>query len=109
MYPKPAPEVPLGSINGGIHSAATGGGIFGAHVFAGSTSANEAFAAFGIRKTPIGTLSNPDGTYRIDGVPADSYVVTAEPLDDPESTGDVSSFTDAMGGTIQTNFTTRWH
>jgi Matrixin len=108
LYPKNAPDVATGSITGTV-SFSSGGGVFGAHVFAESVSSNQAFGA-SIRKTPIGTLTRPDGSYSIQGVPADSYVVTAEPLDGPVSNGDVSGYPKAFGQpSVQTNFTTRSH
>ncbi len=108
LYPKTNPDVPTGSISGTV-SFSAGGGVFGAHVFADS---NTSAAAFGsnIRKSPIGTLTTPGGTYTIQGVPAGSYLVVAEPLDGPVANSDVSQFGPAYGqSAVQTNFTTRWH
>ena len=96
----------LGAITGSVTLG--GAGVFGAHVFAQSVSADQPIGG-NVRKTPIGTLSMPDGSFRIANVPPDSYIVVAEPLDGPESTSDVQSFPQAFGHTIQTNFTTRWH
>ena len=102
LYPSGSPAAVItGSVTLG------GAGIFGAHVFAQSVTTSEPLG--GIRKTPIGTLTLPDGSFRISGVPPDSYIVVAEPLDDPESASNVQSYTQAFGRTIQTNFTTRWH
>jgi hypothetical protein len=94
--------------------ANTGSPVFGAHVFANSTTGNNPFSAFpSIRKTPIGTLTVPNGTYTIKGVPADSYLVIAEPLDQPVDNTAVDWGLPAQTPTfqqqIQTNFTTRWH
>jgi hypothetical protein len=101
--------VPVGSISGMV-SMPDGSPVFGAHVVANSTTANDPFAGTGIRKTPVGTLTLPDGSYTITGLPADSYVVFAEPLDGPVSNDDVSGYGKAFGkGSVQTNFTTRWH
>jgi len=97
----------LGSITGSVSFAGSGGPVFGAHVFAQSVTTSSPLN--GIRKTPIGTLTLPDGTFKIGGVPSDSYIVVAEPLDDPESAGDIQAFSGAFGHAIQTNFTTRWH
>lgn len=108
LYPKGSPDVLTGSVSGMV--TLNGSPVFGAHVYVDSETANEPFSAFGIRKSPIGTLSFPDGTYTITGVPADSYTVIAEPLDEPVSNSDVSEFPKAFGQTaVQTNFTTRWH
>jgi Matrixin len=110
-YPNPAPVVATGSISGTISMANTGSPVFGAHVFANSTTGNNPFSAFSsIRKTPIGTLTVPNGTYTIKGVPADSYVVIAEPLDQPVDSSSVDWGQPAtFNQAIQTNFTTRWH
>ncbi len=108
LYPTNTPDVPTGSVSGTV--TLNGSPVFGAHVYVDSETASEPFSAFGIRKSPIGTLSFPDGSYTITGVPADSYTVLAEPLDEPVSNADVSEFPRALGQTaVQTNFTTRWH
>ena len=107
-YGKAAPDVPVGMISGTVRMG--GSGVFGAHVFADSVTGAEPFAAFNIRKSPIGTLTLPDGTYIIRGVPADSYTVTAEPLDLPVADGDLGGYAIAFGkNAVQTAFTTRWH
>jgi hypothetical protein len=113
-YPNPAPVVATGSISGTVTMANSGSPVFGAHVFANSTSGSNPFSAFSsIRKTPIGTLTVPNGNYTIKGVPADSYVVIAEPLDQPVDNTAVDWGLPAQTPTfpqqIQTNFTTRWH
>jgi hypothetical protein len=108
LYPKSSPAVATGSISGTV-TMSGGGGVFGAHVFAESITSNAPFGS-GVRKTPIGALTRPDGSYNIQGVPADSYVVTAEPLDGPVENGDVSGYPRAFGQPpVRTNFTTRWH
>jgi hypothetical protein len=107
LYPKSSPDFPGGTITGRVTMG--GAPIFGAHVFAQSVTSDIPVGS-GIRKTPIGTLTLPDGTYRITGVPADQYIVIAEPLDDPERNADVSGYPRAFGqSSVQTNFTTRWH
>jgi hypothetical protein len=54
-------------------------------------------------------LTFPDGTYLITGLPPDSYVVIAEPLDGPVTDSNVD-WASAWGKTaVQSNFTTRWH
>jgi hypothetical protein len=113
-YPNPAPVVATGSISGTVSMANTGSPVFGAHVFANSTTGSNPFSAFSsIRKTPIGTLTVPNGTYTIQGVPADSYVVIAEPLDQPVDNTAIDWGLPAQTPTfhqqIQINFTTRWH
>ena len=97
-----------GIISGSVTFAGSGGPVYGAHVFAQSVTANMPIGG-SIRKTPIGTLSLPDGSYRIAGVPPDSYIVVAEPLDLPVNSSNVPGYTQACGNSITTNFTTRWH
>ncbi len=108
LYPKGSPDVATGSISGVV--TMNGAAVFGAHVYADSTSGNEPFAGFRIRKSPISTLTLPDGTYTITGLPPDSYTVAAEPLDGPETNDDVSDYPPVFGkSSVQTGFTTRWH
>ncbi|HEY7098089.1 MAG TPA: matrixin family metalloprotease [Terriglobales bacterium] len=108
LYPKSTPDVLTGSLSGTV--LMSGSGVFGAHVFTNSTTSASPFSGFSsIRKSPIGTLTFTDGTYTINAVPADTYVVIAEPLDLPVSDSDVS-WASAFGQSgVQTNFTTRWH
>jgi len=105
LYPQITPDVATGSISGKV--TLSGSAVFGAHVFANSTTSALAFT--NIRKTPIGTLTLPDGTYTISGAPPDSYLVVAEPLDLPVSDSDVSWASEFNQAKVQTNFTTRWH
>ncbi len=107
-YGKAAPDIPTVSIAGTVRFG--GAGVFGAHVFADSTTSAEPFAAFNIRKSPIGAMTLPDGSYVISGVPADSYTVTAEPLDSPVVDSNLAGYAAAYGrSAMQTGFTTRWH
>ena len=107
IYPKSSPDVATGTISGTVRLA--GAGIFGAHVYAESTTANEPFDG-SIRKTPIGAMTRPDGSYTIQGVPPDSYIVTAEPLDGPVSNSDIGGYAKLFGqSSVNTSFTTRWH
>lgn len=87
-----------------------GSPVFGAHVIAESVTGADPWGGAGIRKSPISTLTFPDGTYRIQGLPPDNYTVTAEPLDLPVVNRDVQDFGQAHGNrSVQTNFTTRWY
>ena len=107
-YPKASPDVLIGAISGTIRL--NGAPVFGAHVYADSNTSAEPFAGFNVRKTPIGALSLPDGSYNISGVPADTYTVTAEPLDLPVTDSDVNGYASSFGKpAVQTNFTTRSH
>lgn len=107
LYPKSAADVGTGAISGTV---TTTGAVFGAHVFADSTSSNNPFGAFpNIRKSPIGTLTDTAGHYTIQGLPPDSYNVLAEPLDGPV-TNDNVDWAMAWGqSAVQTGFTTRFH
>jgi hypothetical protein len=108
LYPKANPDSEVGSISGKIVMS-DGTPVFGAHVFADSQTAALGYPS-SIRKTPIGALTMPDGTYQLQGLPPDKYSVAAEPLDGPVNNADVSGFSSAFGkATIQNNFTTRWH
>jgi hypothetical protein len=108
VYPSASQSFAPVSISGRV-AFSNGQSVFGAHVFAESTTANLPIGG-NIRKTPIGTVTAPDGTYTIKGLPADVYTVTAEPLDDPVTKSDIDSYPAAFGqSSLQTNFTTRWH
>lgn len=108
LYPKSSPDVLTGTISGTV--SLSGAPVFGAHVYANSTTSTNPFGAFtNVRKTPVGTLTLADGTYSITGVPADSYIVVSEPLDLPVSDSDVSWASEFGKSAVQTNFTTRWH
>ena len=107
LYPKSPPDFNSATIAGTVRL--NGAAVFGAHVFAESTTNAQPLPS-NIRKSPISTLTFPDGTYRITGLPPDSYTVTAEPLDLPVVNDDVNGYPQAFArSTVQTNFTTRWH
>jgi hypothetical protein len=55
------------------------------------------------------TYSAPDGSYRIEGLAPDVYVVYAEPLDGPVAPGNVGGFRSAFGGTPSTGYGTFFH
>jgi len=109
-YPSSSGQTfPAGAISGQVTLASAP--VFGAHVFAESTSNLQLFQLPSIRKSAVGTMSKPDGTYTLTGLPADNYVVYAEPLDGPVENGNIAEFATTYGqpNGVQTNFTTRWH
>lgn len=108
VYPSSSQNFAATSISGRVVFG-DGQGVFGAHVFAESTTGNLPISG-NIRKTPIATMTAPDGSYTIKGMPPDIYTVSAEPLDNPVSKADINSYPSAFGqSSLQTNFTTRWH
>jgi len=108
VYPSMSQSFAPTSISGRV-ALPNGQGVFGAHVFAESTTGSLTIGG-NLRKTPIGTITAPDGSYTIKGLPADIYTVSAEPLDDPVTKADINSYPSAFGqSSLQTNFTTRWH
>jgi len=108
LYPKSSPDFATGKISGTV-TFANGGGVFGAHVFADSTT-NSSPAVGGIRKSTIGALTAPDGTYTIIGLPPDNYTVGVEPLDGPVTNSNLAEYAPAYNqSSVQTNFNTRWH
>src|SRR5689334_8547873 len=62
LYPKANPDVETGSISGKV-TMTDGSAVFGAHVFADSTTNALAYPG-NVRKTPIGALTMADGTYQ---------------------------------------------
>ena len=107
LYPKIIPDAPTGAISGTVRR--NGGGIFGAHVYADSITGAAGFGS-NIRKSPIGAMTRPDGSYTIDGLPPGDYAVTAEPVDGPASSGDITGYPKAFGQpSINSSFTTRSH
>lgn len=106
VYPKIPANYNPGTITGRV--TLSGAGVFGAHVYAQPVTDAQPIPGT-VRKSPISTLTLPDGTYKIQGVPADSYTIVAEPLDGPVDNGAVSSYGTVFSrGAVQTNFTTRW-
>lgn len=101
-------QVAMGSISGTV--ILNGNGVFGAQVVAVSTTDAQPMSAFGIRKTPIATLTGTGGSYTLSRIPGDNYQVYAEPLDKPATNDDVDGYARAFGrSAIETAFTTRWY
>ncbi|MGA2989106.1 MAG: matrixin family metalloprotease [Candidatus Korobacteraceae bacterium] len=113
LYPKATADYATGAISGTISLSSDNSGVYGAHVFASSTTDNAPPSGFNIRKSAVGVLTGLDGTYTIMGLPPDTYYVTAEPLDGPVQGSNVSWYDKNSQGqpvrSLQTNFTTRWH
>ncbi len=108
LYPAAAPAMATHAVSGVVRLNNTG--VFGAHVFAESQTGDQPLSAFNIRKSPISVLSFPDGSYRIDGLPSDTYIIVAEPLDLPVTNDEINGFAGSFArSAVQTNFTTRWH
>ncbi|HLH05757.1 MAG TPA: matrixin family metalloprotease [Terriglobales bacterium] len=109
LYPSTTGQTyPTGSISGTV--TLSGSPVFGAHVYAESTSNLQLFQLPNITKSAVGALTKPDGTYTITGLPADNYIVFAEPLDGPVDQTNISGFSLVYAtSAVQTNFTTRWH
>jgi hypothetical protein len=108
IYPKSAPDVATGGISGAV--TLNGSSVFGAHVYANSTTGSNPFSGFpNIRKTPVGILTDMSGAYTIAGLPPDKYEVIAEPLDGPADNSNFDWASDFGQGAVKTNFTTRWH
>ena len=110
VYPTSPLAVSTGYIAGQV--TLNGAAVFGAHVFASSTTSANPYSAFpNIRKTPVGFLTFPTGNYTINNLPPDTYEVIAEPLDLPTSDSDIPTDWPAdwsQTGGVNTNFTTRW-
>ncbi len=77
------------TISGRVRRASDGSAVAGAHVVA-RNAAGRTFA---------GTLSDASGNYLLKGLPADTYTVSATPLDQPVSAANLGG-----GRTIVTNF-----
>ncbi len=54
-------------------------------------------------------VTDPSGTYLIEGLDAGSYSVYAEPLDGPVMINNLGSLIDVYGSSVNTSFTTRAH
>jgi len=82
------PRAGTGSISGVVNYA-NGAPAFGAHVWAESVATGEVVA---------GNVALPNGAYRIDSLPAGSYRVLAEHLNEPVDATQIASRTGAYQG-----------
>jgi uncharacterized protein (TIGR03437 family) len=96
LYPAANFSGQFGSISGRVLTSG------GAPVHLASVVAIRAGAS------PVSAFSNPDGSYRIDGIPPGTYFVYTHPL---PPTGDVVSPIDATGNPLAASgpFTTQWY
>lgn len=99
--------ISTGKISGTISNTSSTG-LCGIHVFADSNTPAPGYPS-PVRKTPIGAMTLSDGTYTINGLPPDTYTVTAEPMDGPADSTNVPDYATTICGssTLSTNFTTR--
>lgn len=97
LYPEDGFLAGSGSLSGRVTVA--GAPVYVAHVVAADVNG------------PIlaGAYTAPDGSYRIDGLPPDVYVVYAEPLDGPVAPGNVSGFRSAFGAVPTVGYGTFFH
>jgi matrixin len=86
-----------GSIEGVV--SLQGQAVFAAHVVATNLEGQVIAGAF----------STPDGSYRIDGLPPDVYVVFAERLDGPIRAANVGGFIGGYGGSETVGYATAFH
>jgi len=84
--------------------AATTGSITGQVLLDGKAVNMASVVALSVNGTAIGTLSNPDGSYRIDGIPPGDYYVYTQPLPPPQPDENTPAAivppSDSIGGTF---------
>jgi hypothetical protein len=97
LYPEAGFLASTGSLSGRITLA--GAPVYLANVVAANVNGPIVASAYSL----------PDGTYRIDGLPPDVYVVYAEPLDGPISQVNVGGFRAAFGGNPSIGYGTFFH
>jgi len=97
LYPEDGFLASTGSLSGRITVA--GAPVFLANVVAASVRGPIVASAF----------SAPDGSYHVEGLPPDVYVVYAEPLDGPVAPGNVGGFRAAFGGNPTAGYGTFFH
>lgn len=97
LYPEDGFFAATGSLSGRVTLA--GAPVFLSHVVAADVNG------------PIvaGGYTAPDGSYRIDGLPPNVYVVYAEPLDGPIGPGNVSGFRAGFGAAPSAGYGTFFH
>ena len=89
----------LGALSGTVRTTGNEA-VFGALVVALDANGQAAASA----------VTDPDGLFTIQGLPAGTYTVYAEPMDQPFSTSDAFSLSSAYPGqTVNSSFTVRFH
>jgi len=92
-YPKTGAASIPGAISGSVKR--NGAGVFGAHVVVFNENGT----------VVVGALTQPDGSYTVDGLPAGEYMVYAEPLDGPVQKFNLSgSFYSAIDSVFPSTF-----
>jgi hypothetical protein len=97
LYPEDGFLASSGSLSGRISVA--GAPVFLSNVVAANVNGPIVASAF----------SAPDGSYHIDGLPPDVYVVYAEPLDGPIAPSNVGGFRAGFGGNPTAGYGTFFH
>ena len=92
-YPLPAAATTLGELTGRV-TLPGGGGVRGAHVVGQSVS----------RNTVVGGITDAEGFYSIQGVPAGTYVIYVEPLDGPARRDQLGAAGFGLNSSFQTAF-----
>jgi hypothetical protein len=97
LYPEGTFPAGRGSLAGRV--TRDGAGVFLAHVVATHISG----------RVEASTYSEPGGGFRIDGLPADTYVVHAERLDGPVFPANISAVREGFGESETTGYDTNFH
>lgn len=94
LYPEPPFPAGRGTLVGTV--SLDGAGVFLAHVVATTVQGRVVASGY----------TRPDGTYRIEGLPPDAYLVHAERLDGPVRPANVAGFRQGFGQTETTDYET---
>jgi hypothetical protein len=97
LYPEGDVLARGGAIEGRV--TRDGAPVFLAHVVAATVGG----------RVVAGGFTGPDGRYRIAGLPADVYIVLAEPLDGPVRPANVQGFARGFAGTETVGYGTAFH
>lgn len=97
LYPEGAFPAGRGTLAGAV--TIDGRAVFLAHVVATTVQGRVVASGY----------TRPDGTYRIDGLPPDAYLVHAERLDGPVRPSNVAGLRRGFGQTETTDYETTFH